>query len=1455
MQSNKPFSKLNPPTQPIGATDLMMISQETPEGWMSGKVDIATFLDQIFGVGGPGYGKLTEFEERLDSLEDRVDILENNASAKDLAEAIFHIGSKHMTDKLDWNPGRDLVGILGYETNWLLYPYIPAGVVSENSNVGDLVSISSATTGASVNSRRLRIWERLDDGEVTNQYRLISNRSQINEGDAVTYTLITAGVDSDTKIKYTITGVDQLDIENPLSGEFITGSDGTATLIVLSVTDRRTDGDKFMKITLNDFTSVSSTVKILDTSQAPAGLTTVAEGTNQNIPLGPMMQAEIWIIAGGGGGGGSIYLPIIIPPDGDDGHESYVTVSNKNARANPGKKGIGGAWEDSTSPWNGSAGAGGTAEIITTSSTELEDVEIQITTLQKGLDALEYNRWSDQLGADGSADHFGIRRGGGGNGAWSIGNEGGYGGAGGAGAFIKMIVKNRSDDTIQLFAAAGAGGKGWNSGGNAGLDGKGGVVQAMISSLPAGDDGTLEFIYPSDVDSEIVISDYEIVEIWVVSAGGGGAGLASTTAGASNTNMAGQNGGDSYLLINDVKLIAGGAIGGAGGLVGMGGGANGLGGNTRVEGPAGSGSYNEHLIDPEIPGVMTGQTAGKQRNRTSPVAQQLGAEALSVENMGAFGGGGNGSSGNSTLHTGGAGGSGALFKYTVTNRTPVVKRIKARAGRAGKAGVGQTELDYMQGLPGDNGIIIIRRKPLVNYDNQIIERTTAEKIVYIPAGKLVAFGLAAAGGGSGGINNTGINTTTNDGSQGGDTRLIKWGIAYKAEGGHGGLSAKWSGSSPTENPSTPTLGGDVFVNSIVAIPVIPPTPVGVPDAMNFVLYSAVKGGSSSFNGSSLGGSTRRIIRDTLYGDGANGVTKDIMLANPTFVQSAAGGAGGTARGFIYNSGETLLDIPVEIGSAGNGALNPGTTSDGVHSGLSAKDGVAHAGVVDYLKPQNRRHNANIRDLFIPPNRAMRVKVVASGGAGAGYRIKPTDEVVKTAPNGVDSWVRIAGLTYTAKAGKGGKETIYTEANGVIAGVGGLGGVVEVNGVALVNNTIVANPAVTLPTGVSMTMTVATAGASGSVIDGENGGTATVIAAEDFGGGGNGAIINDPAGTDGWTNLIGGGGGSAAYFECLIVNNSDQFLAVEAGVGRSVTGLSSEGASVNTAGGNSTEGYITTTLEDAPENGTFFHMVVGLAPALPGNIGAADTVLGYNKNLAGATTGTYDGKKITLNGNPMEVTWCGLRNDGQSSTPAFGLGFKDWFFGMYATFMVEIENLTNGYRVQSTSLASATYLVDAFGSDNATAKETLRGWIPALNSWTWVNPATLIDKIFITGDRLKVKVVQLGYTGTSVIQPVFKDSDSDSAETTISMVDTQVTYVICKLPTDIKDQRIKVDVIYDGTEDVIDSLEFTNVARMVYPYTAVAPVSGSRLTKFVWSVYNPTTTEWTQIALSSISVSA
>ena len=323
----------------------------------------------------------------------------------------------------------------------------------------------------------------------------------------------------------------------------------------------------------------------------------------------------------------------------------------------------------------------------------------------------------------------------------------------------------------------------------------------------------------------------------------------------------------------------------------------------------------------------------------------------------------------------------------------------------------------------------------------------------------------------------------------------------------------------------------------------------------------------------------------------------------------------------------------------------------------------------------------------------------------------------------------------------------------------------------------------------------------------------------------------------------------------MVNNSDQFLAVEAGVGRSVIGLSSEGASTNTAGGNSTEGYITATLEDAPENGTFFHMVVGLGAALPANVGSADTILGYNKNVNGVSVGAYDGKKITLNDNPMEVTWCGLRNDGQSTTPAFGLGFKDWFFGMYATFMVEIENLTNGYRVQSTSLASATYLVDAFGAPNAGTKETLRGWIPALNSWTWVDPATLIDKIFITGDRLKVKVVQLGYTGTSIIQPMFKDVDSDSAETTVSMVDTQVTYVICKLPTDIKDQRVKVEVVYDGTTDVIDSLEFTNVARMVYPYTAVAPVSGSRLTKFIWSVYNPTTDAWTQIALSSISVSA
>lgn len=1449
MQSNKPISKLDNPVQPVSANDLMMISQETPGGWVSGKVPLGTFLDQVFGVGGPGYGKLVEFEERIESLEERVGVLEDSVSVKDLAELIFHVGSKHMSDSLDWNPGRDLMGILGYETNWLLYPYIPAGVVSENSSLGDLVPLNTSSTGATVNARRLRIWERLSDGEVTSQYRLLTSRSTINEGDVVTFTLVTAGVDAGTSVPYTITGIDSNDIENPLSGSFVTGSDGTAKLMLTTITDRRTDGDKTLKITLNDYPTVTVTCKIIDTSQAPAGVVVLPEDSRDTIQLGPMMQAEIWIIAGGGGGGGSQYTPAYIPPDGEDGEDSYITVSNIMAKAHGGAKGTGGAWGNGSSFSNGNAGKGGIAEITTTTSVEIPGVEILPSVVQKGLDAVIGSRWSVQKGATGSLDMFGVRQGSGGDGAWGIGDEAwSYGGGGGAGGFIKLVVKNRSAETVDIWGETGRHGPGWTTAGNAGSPGIGGMIQALITPLPAGDDGTIEFIYPTTDEIDIVVNDYEVAEIWAIGPGSGGGGCANST--SSGTTMNGTAGTNTYLSIAGVSLIAGAGKPGAGGLVGMGGGANGAGGTVTIDGPSGPGSFNESLLGSETPGVLSNQTPGNQRNRTSPIAQQLGADAVSVENLGYYGKGGDGSQGNGTLHTGGAGGSGAYFKYTVTNRTADIKTFKGKAGKAGNGGTGQQDLDYMQGLPGADGLIMIRRKPLVNYNNQIVTIATNEKKVFVPAGKLVTFGVLGGGGGSGGINNAGINSTTNDGVKGGDTTLTAYGTTVKAMGGLGGLSAKWSGSSATENPATPTEGQGVFlgVNDITTAGngTISTAPVG----SEFSIYNAAKGNPSTFNSnSSAGGSATRIIRDTTYGDGAVGLIREIMLANPTQVQSAGGASGAVARGIVYNPTEDMIELPVVIGTGGNPGINAGTNADGVYSGALGNGGVTHAAVVDYLVPQKRRANANVRDLFIPPNRAMRIKVVAGGGAGAGYRVNPTDGTPVVANKGNDSWFRVAGVTYTAGGGKGGVEAVYTEAGGVVAGVAGNGGVVSINGVALIDNVITPH-GVTLPAGVTIEMITAAAGAVGTIAETNSGGVGKTLDSEIFGEGGSGSTVAAPEGVTEWTKLTGGGGGAGAYYEALVTNNTDKFLVITARAGAVVLGGTSSGADTNINGADGGDGYITATLEDATPNGTFFYITVGEGASLPANVGQADSIRGYSKNSNGAAIGAYSGDNLTLDGKQMEVTWCGLRNNGVDTVPQFGLGLKDWFLASKASFRVEIENLNNGQRINSIVYFKGNYFVDMWGADNASTKETVRGFVAESQQWSWATWQNMIDKIFVQGHRLKVKIGANTSAGTLKFYTAKNTlTDDDAAEEITSIAPTITAYAVAKVATDVKNQRIKAEVINITDSSSVASQEFDNQSRMVLSYAA--PDSGS--VKVVWSIWNAETSTYSELTSKTIPI--
>ena len=112
MSGNCPVSGLEDITQPISIGDLMIISQDTSSGFMSAQMNVGEFLSQVFEENSTTGGKLSDLATELADLENRVGVLETNQAIKDLVEAVFHVGSKHMTTSLEWNPGKRYVNSL-----------------------------------------------------------------------------------------------------------------------------------------------------------------------------------------------------------------------------------------------------------------------------------------------------------------------------------------------------------------------------------------------------------------------------------------------------------------------------------------------------------------------------------------------------------------------------------------------------------------------------------------------------------------------------------------------------------------------------------------------------------------------------------------------------------------------------------------------------------------------------------------------------------------------------------------------------------------------------------------------------------------------------------------------------------------------------------------------------------------------------------------------------------------------------------------------------------------------------------------------------------------------------------------------------------------------------------------------------------------------------------------------
>lgn len=119
-----------------------------------------------------------------------------------------------------------------------------------------------------------------------------------------------------------------------------------------------------------------------------------------------------WAAAAGRSGRGSG-----ASANGTDGAEVSCTIDTSILTAGGGKAGTGGEWGNGSSFHNGQPGKGGLPAVVDAASL-FENIEETA-----GINAITYDRWSTQKGADALPSILGQMPGGG-NGEWGMGNWG-----------------------------------------------------------------------------------------------------------------------------------------------------------------------------------------------------------------------------------------------------------------------------------------------------------------------------------------------------------------------------------------------------------------------------------------------------------------------------------------------------------------------------------------------------------------------------------------------------------------------------------------------------------------------------------------------------------------------------------------------------------------------------------------------------------------------------------------------------------------------------------------------------------------------------------------------------------------------------------------------------------------------------------------------------------------------
>lgn len=292
-------------------------------------------------------------------------------------------------------------------------------------------------------------------------YKLTASATTVNEGGTVTFTLDTSDIAPNANVAYKITGVKVADISLPsLTGNFVIGANGIATLPITIKADEFTDGDKVLKLELVADSTIFKEVNLIDTSKDNP--IAYYEGT-YNFIVEPGQTYIIDMYPSGGGGGSSGYEPITYNDDGTNGGNIELSMGSSIVTAGGGKAGTGGGWSNGSSYTNGIPGVGGVTDISKNNGT------FTILSNNAGREGIRGDRYVAPSKAVGYTSVLGITNDGG-VGGTGIGDEMlSYGGSGGSGSNLKVQYTNTGGAVVGLKLVVGAQGKG-NTAQNAGGD-------------------------------------------------------------------------------------------------------------------------------------------------------------------------------------------------------------------------------------------------------------------------------------------------------------------------------------------------------------------------------------------------------------------------------------------------------------------------------------------------------------------------------------------------------------------------------------------------------------------------------------------------------------------------------------------------------------------------------------------------------------------------------------------------------------------------------------------------------------------------------------------------------------------------------------------------------------------------------------------------------------------------